>query len=192
MRPRLRPLRSENDGQPLRQALQHLVAGTARTDDDGRPQLDAVGPRSQDLTHLDARPQVLAHQAGVALRLQCPEVDDPALGTGRAGEDLRIATVALAEVLARGALHRVDQVVRGVTALQRVSQLPGVTDVDLDRLTRSVVRVRVSRRREHLVSIVEQNGGERRADEAPGASQKDAHGPPVPFSNPSQSWRPRP
>jgi hypothetical protein len=145
----------------------HLERGAALPDDHRGPHVDHLGyPLAQQLSDLVAGAQVLR---GVRARRAEPAEVDDALHAGVAGGlaevDGRLA-VAPREVALRP--HRVDQVVGGAAALQRLAQAApadrvAAADVDAGGLARARG---VAVQRAHRAAAPEELGDQEAADVA--------------------------
>ena len=178
LRARVDPARRHHQRQPLDEVAQHLERGAARPDHHRGAHVDELGHAlGQQLRDLVARAQV---ERGVGPgRPEAAQVDDAldAGGARRLAEVDRGRAVALGEVVARvrAAAHRVDQVVGGAHALERLGEpvaLDGVALVQA-HVARQVGAAGVADERAHAAPAAAQLVEEVGADVAGGAGQQD-------------------
>ena len=150
------PGRQRDHGQALDQAHDRAEGARARADHQRRAQRDAVGDGvEQDPLDLAAAREVRG--AGAAGRVAQPaEVDDaPDPGRGRRRREApRGDAVALLEARRDRRLHRVDQVVGDLDALERARQPGAAQRIAADDLDRQPARDAsgVARERAQLVA----------------------------------------
>ena len=142
------------------------------TDDDRRAEHRHRDPvRAQQALHLAARAQV--RRQGGLVAAEPAEVDDlPDPGVG--GGPAEGAGVRRVLALEPRRVEGVDQVVGHVDALEGLAHGGGVADVPRDRPARSVVLLRTAGHRQDVVTLTDQGGGERGADEARRPGDEDA------------------
>ena len=172
LRARVDPARRHHQRQPLDEVAQHLERRAARPDHHRGAHVDELGDAlAQQLRDLVAGAQV---DRGVgAGRPEAAQVDDAldAGGARRLAEVDRGGAVALGEVVARAraAAHRVDQVVGGAHAFERLGQALALDDVALVQrctVARQVGAVGVADERAHAApagDAARRGGGSRRS-----------------------------
>jgi hypothetical protein len=162
--------------EPLGELADHLEARGAVADDDRRPEGRQVErPLAEDVLDLAARAEV--RREAVALLAETAQVDHPldAGGVGGLDEVAGRAAVALGELAAR--LHRVDEVVGGLDALEGGLEAPRFEQVplrDVDSL-RGIVPGGAADERDDVVAGRREPGDQSAADEPGRPGDEYAH-----------------
>jgi hypothetical protein len=174
------PARQGQHGQALDQAHEEAEGARARPHDDRRAQRDRLGRRGeQRLLHGQARGEMARRRAGGGH--EAAEVDDPAHArrARRRREPLRRAPFLVREGAAGRALHRVDQVVRGLHAVERTLQPAPGEDVAehqvRERQARGAHPLGRAREAPDGMAVALEARHERRADVARDSGHQDRH-----------------
>ena len=168
----LHPARGDHHRQPLDELSQDLPADAAVPDDDAGPERGRRGRVAQDDLDLATAAKVLRQV--VAVGPQAAQVDDLVDPAGVRG----LAEVARRDPVLLGEVRfgqRMDEVVRRVLSGHRRAHARRVLYIRSDRGAGAEIARRAAGHGRHLVTLIDEDAGQRSTDEAGRAGDQHPH-----------------